>query len=271
MRSRRTGSAPKPKPSDASHCSSDARARPRSNRAEQRCQVNLAGRDQIPRGNLQVATASCQTHLASPRHWRRGLAADQMGLGIEGVVDRRMGHQETLGGSLGLEPLHLSFSPPDRQMGVFGSVLPRSRPGRWRSINSNAFSVAAWEPRPSVVIDSGSTGWLRNRRLSNFRAAFVLRRRCITRARTSPSSSTAPQMHAPSADIADHLVQMPTRRRRRSPALQVPGDLRAELDRPAADFLIAHLDPRWFLDVAETQGEAEVEPHRVADDLGRDR
>jgi hypothetical protein len=64
-----------------------------------------------------------------------------------------------------------------------------------------------------------------------------------------------------------------TGRRGRSLAFQVPGDLRAELDRPTANGLAADLDPalgQEFFDVAETQGEAEIEPHRVADDLGRE-
>ena len=62
----------------------------------------------------------------------------------------------------------------------------------------------------------------------------------------------APQIYAPSADPADHLVRMPAGRRCRSAALQSLGDLRPELDRPASDLLIADLDPalgQEFLDV----------------------
>ena len=52
----------------------------------------------------------------------------------------------------------------------------------------------------------------------------------------------ASEIHAPSADLADHLVQMPARGGRWPPALQVPGDLRGELDRPTPDGFVADVD-----------------------------
>jgi hypothetical protein len=124
-----------------------------------------------------------------------------------------------------------------------------------------------------VVVDWGSTGWLRRRRLSSFRVAPASRRRCITRSKTSLIIDCAPEIHPTSVDRANHLVQIPTRRLRRSPAFQVPSDLRAELDRPTGDGLVADFDPalgQQLFDVAETQGEAKIELHRVADDLRRE-
>ena len=73
----------------------------------------------------------------------------------------------------------------------------------------------------------------------------------------------APEKHPTPANRADHFIQMPTRRRRGAATLQVPGDLRAKLDRPAADRLVGDLDPalgEQFFDVSEAQGEPEVEP-----------
>ena len=43
-------------------------------------------------------------------------------------------------------------------------------------------------------------------------------------------------------------------------ALQVPGDMEAKLDRPAADGLVADIDPvcgQRLLDVAKAEGEAD--------------
>lgn len=46
-----------------------------------------------------------------------------MPLEVEGVVDRREGGEELLGGSLGFEPLLLSFSSSDRQVGILYPVV----------------------------------------------------------------------------------------------------------------------------------------------------
>jgi hypothetical protein len=51
-----------------------------------------------------------------------GRAADQMGLGVEDVVDSGVGGKESLGGALALEFLLLSLSSPDRQMAVFNAA-----------------------------------------------------------------------------------------------------------------------------------------------------
>ena len=72
----------------------------------------------------------------------------------------------------------------------------------------------------------------------------------------------APQIDALTADVADHLVEMPSRRRRRSAAHESGGDLRTELDRPASHGLMADADPalsQQFFDVAKAEGETEVE------------
>ena len=71
----------------------------------------------------------------------------------------------------------------------------------------------------------------------------------------------APQIHSPSSDAHDHLVQMPPVARAGPPLPQPPRDHRAELPHPAPDRLIGDIEPalgKKFLHVAVAQGEAEV-------------
>ena len=54
-------------------------------------------------------------------------------------------------------------------------------------------------------------------------------------------------------------------------ALEVPGELRPELDHPAADGLVADLDAtlrEQLLNVTKAERKAEVEPHGMADHIG---
>ena len=46
-----------------------------------------------------------------------------MALDVEGVVDRGVGGEETLGRGLGFEALLLAFSSSDRQVGVLDPVV----------------------------------------------------------------------------------------------------------------------------------------------------
>jgi hypothetical protein len=63
----------------------------------------------------------------------------------------------------------------------------------------------------------------------------------------------APQVHALASDGADHLVQMPPRRRRRPTALQVAIKRRAELDRPTADGLVRTVVSELLARVTQAQ------------------
>ena len=77
----------------------------------------------------------------------------------------------------------------------------------------------------------------------------------------------------PTADPADHLVQVPPRGGCRPTLLQSPGDQGAELDCPAPDGLIADLDTalrEQLLDIAKAEVEAEVESDRVTDHIARE-
>jgi hypothetical protein len=82
----------------------------------------------------------------------------------------------------------------------------------------------------------------------------------------------APQIHPPSADPADHLVEVPTRGRGRPTTSQTLGDQGTELDGPTPDRLVAYLDPalrQQLLDVSKTEAESKVQPHGVADHVSR--
>ena len=53
----------------------------------------------------------------------KGRSADEVGLKIEGVIDRSVGGKEALGGALTLKLLLLPFPSSDDEMRVFGPVV----------------------------------------------------------------------------------------------------------------------------------------------------
>src|SRR4051794_12178462 len=66
---------------------------------------------------------------------------------------------------------------------------------------------------------------------------------------------------------------MPGRVRLRPHRAQTPGDHRAEHPYPAPDRLVRDIDAalsQQFLDISKAKSEAEIEPHSVLDDLGRE-
>ena len=71
-----------------------------------------------------------------------------------------------------------------------------------------------------------------------------------------------PEMHPLAADVHGHLVEVPTRAGLRPALPEPPGDGRPELQHPAPDRLVGHLEPalgQQVLDVAEAEGEAQVQ------------
>src|ERR671931_203375 len=75
------------------------------------------------------------------------------------------------------------------------------------------------------------------------------------------------------ADVQLQLVHMPFVGRSRSAPTELVGVGRPELATPEADGLIADLDAslgEQLFDVAMAQVEPEVQPDRVADELGRE-
>src|SRR5215469_5861113 len=66
---------------------------------------------------------------------------------------------------------------------------------------------------------------------------------------------------------------MPAIARPRAALAQPSRDRRTELQHPAAHRFVGDIEPSFgqqFLDIAVAQGEAEIKPDRVLDDLGRE-
>ena len=83
----------------------------------------------------------------------------------------------------------------------------------------------------------------------------------------------APEPEAPAADCDLDLVEMPDPARARLPAPKSTGDHGTELPNPAAQALVGDLDPaleRQFLDGAQAEREAKVEPDGVGDERRRE-
>lgn len=83
----------------------------------------------------------------------------------------------------------------------------------------------------------------------------------------------APEVHPPARDFDHHLVQMPATGRRPAAPAQVRGDERTELVDPASNGFSADLDAplrKQFLDVADAQGEPEIQADRMTDHVRRE-
>ena len=82
----------------------------------------------------------------------------------------------------------------------------------------------------------------------------------------------APQIHPFPGDPNDHLVEVPSRARAGAALSQLARDQRAEFQHPAPHRFIGDVEPtlgEQFLYVSVAQGEAEIKPDCVLNDLGR--
>jgi hypothetical protein len=83
----------------------------------------------------------------------------------------------------------------------------------------------------------------------------------------------APQVHSFPGDPDHHFVEVPLRARAWAALPQLARDQRAKFQHPAPHRFIGDVKPtlgQQFLDVSVAQGEAEIQPDRVLDDLGRE-
>src|SRR5229473_138353 len=81
----------------------------------------------------------------------------------------------------------------------------------------------------------------------------------------------APQVDHSAIDLEIDLIQMPARVRFRSASTQVRCDHRPEVVYPVPNGLVGHRNAAFcqqVFDVAQAQGEPEVEPDRLLNDLG---
>src|SRR5271169_2876435 len=82
-----------------------------------------------------------------------------------------------------------------------------------------------------------------------------------------------PQKHSLAGDPHNYFVEMPSHGRRRPRLAQVLGKQPSEFLRPAADRLIAHIDAALsheIFDIPKAQGEPEIQPHHLANDIRRE-
>src|SRR5271166_2323510 len=82
-----------------------------------------------------------------------------------------------------------------------------------------------------------------------------------------------PQIHPLADDPNHHLVEMPAIARPRATLAQPSRDRGTELQNPAPHRFVGDVEPsvgQQLLDIAIAQGEAEIKPDRVLDDLGRE-
>jgi hypothetical protein len=82
----------------------------------------------------------------------------------------------------------------------------------------------------------------------------------------------APQVHPLPGDPDDHLIEVPSRARAWAALPQLARDHRAEFQHPAPHRFIGDVEPtlgEQFLHVSVAQGEAEIKPDRMLNDLGR--
>ena len=82
----------------------------------------------------------------------------------------------------------------------------------------------------------------------------------------------APQVHPFPGDPDDHLAEVPSRARAWAGLPQLARDQRAEFQHPAPHRFIGDVEPtlgEHFLHISVAQGEAEIKPDRVLNDLGR--
>src|SRR6202030_1019428 len=82
-----------------------------------------------------------------------------------------------------------------------------------------------------------------------------------------------PEIRPLAGDAHHHLVQMPAIARPRATLAQPSRDRGTELQHPSPHRFVGDVEPSFgqqFLDIAVAQGEAEIEPDRVLDDLGRE-
>ena len=83
----------------------------------------------------------------------------------------------------------------------------------------------------------------------------------------------APEVDQATIDLEIDLVEMPDRMRLRPAFAKIGCDLGSKMVHPAAHRLIGNHDSAFrqqILDVAEAQGEPDIKPDRLLDDLGRE-
>ncbi len=157
--------------------------------------------------------------------------AQQMPLDVERIIDGRMHLKKALRRRPALEPQHFRSRLRMFRCEFSARLFSRNRPGRCRSPRPRCWSAAPYDRSPSVTMTSGSTCWFFNSRRMNRSATPALRRFCTSMSSTSPSSSTACQIHTRSPAMFETISPRYQRgdggslRRRRLAAIFGPNSL----------------------------------------------
>ena len=196
-----------------------------------------------------------------------------MALEVEGVVNRTVHAEKALGGSSRLEPLQFALASSDCLMRILRPIVfpkPLLMPAG-QSQTPERRGVGA-----QLVSDQG------------FRRKPLLLEQLAHQPQRRPGVASAldqhvedlalvidgtPQIHPLAGDPHHHLVEMPAIARPRATPTQPSCDRGTELQHPAPHRFVGDVKPSFgqqLLDIAVAQGEAEIEPDRVQDDLGRE-
>ena len=196
-----------------------------------------------------------------------------MTLKVEGVVNRTVHAEEALGGSSRLEPLQLALASSDCLMRILRPIVfpkPLLMP-TGQSKTPERGGVGA-----QLVGDQ------------QFRHEALLLEQLAHQPQRRPTVASAldqhvedlalvidgaPEIRPLAGDAHHHLVQMPAIARPRATLAQPSRDRGTELQHPSPHRFVGDVEPSFgqqLLDIAVAQGEAEIEPDRVLDDLGRE-
>jgi hypothetical protein len=194
-------------------------------------------------------------------------------LEVESVVNRTVHAEKTLGGSSRLEPLQLALAASDCLMRILRPIVlskPLLMPAD-QSETPERGGVGA-----QLVGDQ------------QFRHEALLLEQLAQQPQRRPTIASTPNQHVENlalmvdgtpeihplaGDAHHHLVEMLAIARSRVTLAQPSCDHGTEFQHPAPYGLVGDLKPalgQQFLDIAVAQGNAEIEPDRVLDDLGRE-
>ena len=109
-----------------------------------------------------------------------------MALMVERIVDGGVHAEEAVGRCCRLEPLHLALSPPHDLVGVLGPII-FAKPLVVTTGQTEVSERGAAGPQLSVTTSLGATPCFLSSLRMSLSAARLLRRRCTSMSRISPS------------------------------------------------------------------------------------
>src|SRR6266436_300444 len=194
-----------------------------------------------------------------------------MALKVEGIMDGGMHAEKALGGSCRFEPLHFALSASHYLMRVLRPIVA-SKPLLMRAGQPQMPECRAVGAQ--LVSDEQSR---RKALLLEQLAHQPQRRPGVASALDQHVEDLAlvvdgtPQIHPLAGDPHHHLVKVPAVARSMATLAPPSRDRGTEFPHPAPHACVGDVEPSFgqqLLNIAVAQGEAEIEPDRVLDDLG---